>query len=323
MARKVFGQDDPVGKSLKMSDSTTVVITGVMDDIKNSVLPPMDMLLRVERATEFNPSISKQASGNAGASVTFLKMPPRQDMNTHREEVLAFFKERYWLYARGLATDVRYVPLREVYFEESDSAVLQQGDHTFVNLLLWAGLLVLFFSVFNYINLTVAQSGFRAKEVATRRLLGDSRCSVGFHLILEAVLLTLLSYGLAVLLAAALRPLASNLLQAEIDLAVLCSPEAILLSVLLIAVVGLLLCRHRLCAGCAGGVEVAGAMAFVLFVPDFHEYGVFASGWIVLFICFVFGPLFSKSACRPDEPLLDSESRVDLGTVSVVYGVLY
>ena len=239
-ARKVFGQENPVGKSLKMSDSTTVVIAGVMEDIKNSVLPPMDVLLRVERATEFNPSISKQASGNAGASVTFLKMLPGHDMNTHREEVLAFFKERYWLYARGLATDVRYVPLRDVYFEESDSAVLQQGDRSFVNLLLWAGLLVLFFSVFNYINLTVAQSGFRAKEVATRRLLGASRRSVGFHLVMEAVLLTMLSYGLAVLLAAALRPLASNLLQAEVDLSVLYSMKAVLLSVLLIAVVGLL-----------------------------------------------------------------------------------
>ena len=42
-------------------------------------------------------------------------------------------------------------------------------------ILLGVGLVVLVFAVMNYINLTVAQSGFRAREMAARRLLGASR----------------------------------------------------------------------------------------------------------------------------------------------------
>lgn len=38
-ARKVFGNDDPIGKSLRISDSTSVMVTGVMEDINRSVIP--------------------------------------------------------------------------------------------------------------------------------------------------------------------------------------------------------------------------------------------------------------------------------------------
>ena len=47
------------GKSLRISDSTSVMVTGVMEDINRSVIPNADLLVRIERVTEFNQSLSK------------------------------------------------------------------------------------------------------------------------------------------------------------------------------------------------------------------------------------------------------------------------
>ena len=60
-ARKIFGNDDPIGKSLRISDSTSVMVTGVMEDINRSVIPNADLLVRIRQVTEFNQSLSNES----------------------------------------------------------------------------------------------------------------------------------------------------------------------------------------------------------------------------------------------------------------------
>lgn len=86
------------------------------------------------------------------------------------------------------------------------------------------GLLILIFAVINYINLTVAQAGFRAKEMATRRLLGSLRGELFMRLMLESTLLTFISLIIGVLLALAVVPFVNDLLQTRVDMNVLGRP---------------------------------------------------------------------------------------------------
>ena len=238
-ARKIFGSEDPMGKSIRITDSTWVVVKGVMADMKNSLLPEEDLMLRVERVSEFNGSIGIDQAGNAGCTLVFLKMLPGRDMNTYREEVLDLYKERYWLFRKGFSTDVKFVPLRDAYFEVEEAWLTRAGDKQFVQVLAAVALMILLFAVFNYINLTVAQSGFRAKEVAIRRLSGASRFSVMSHLVGEALFLALCSYLMGLLLALAFQPVAENLLQATLDMSLLASAGGIAAALLLVLLTGL------------------------------------------------------------------------------------
>ncbi|MCM1532023.1 MAG: ABC transporter permease [Bacteroides sp.] len=238
-ARKLFGSEEPIGQSIKISEETSVTVTGVMYDISRSVIPYADLIVRVERAEEFNHFISKQNASNAGASVVFLKMYPGKDMNAHRDEVLEMYKERYWIFYREFCTDVCWKPLREAYFSAGGS-LIETGDKRFVSVLFAVGLLILFFAIFNYINLTVAQSGSRAKEMATRRLLGSSRGGIVFRLVVEALLLTAVSYLLALLLATAVKPVSERLLQTTLDFSLLLSPACIALAVGFVVLIGAL-----------------------------------------------------------------------------------
>lgn len=239
-ARKLFGQEDPIGKSVRISDSTSVIISGVMEDIRKSVIPYKDILVRVERASEFNGSIGMNNEGNAGCATVFIMTHKGADMTPRIPEVVEYFKKTFWLYKMGFAKEVGFVPLSELYFSSYNWSALEHGNRTFVLLLLSVGLLILVFAVFNYINLTVAQAGQRAKEMATRRLLGSSRGELFGRLIMESTMLTFISFIIGLFLAYAAVPLANKLLATKIYLTDALTPTWIGGTVCVLLLIGLL-----------------------------------------------------------------------------------
>lgn len=223
-SRKVFGSESPIGKSIRISDSTSVTVTGIMADINRSVVPYADLLLRIERVGEFNPGLTKTNASNAGSCVAFLLLKPDADLKVRAGEILEFFKERFWVYKQGFLKEMNILTIPEMYFSYSKYSSLNKGDKRFSMILMSVGILILIFAIINYINLTVAQAGQRAKEMATRRLLGSSRTDLFLRLMMEATLLTMVSFGIGLLLAIAALPFANDLLQVRLTLDVLATP---------------------------------------------------------------------------------------------------
>lgn len=73
-------------------------------------------------------------------------------------------------------------------------------------------------AVFNYVSMCVAQVSYRAKEMATRRLLGSSERSIFWRLMGESALFTVGAFLLALVLAKLVEPTASDVLQTRLDL---------------------------------------------------------------------------------------------------------
>lgn len=240
-ANKMFGTDNPVGQSIIIGDSLSFMVSGVMEDLKNSTLPYADILFRVERAQEYNWSIQMDNPRNAGSTAAFLMVNRGADLRDKTEDVLSFFKERYWIYKQGSRKQVGFEPLEDAYFSGIDmGGMLKSGNKRFVIVLLSVGILILIFAIFNYINLTVAQAGQRAKEMATRRLLGSSRKELFVRLMEESTLLTVLSFAIGWLLAYAAVPFVNNLLQPNtpIDLDTTFTPVWMLAGIALILLIG-------------------------------------------------------------------------------------
>ena len=238
-ARKLFGSGDPIGKSIRITDSTSVMVTAIMKDFRNSIIPYADLLLRIEGAGEFNPSLGMNSYNNAGATTPFLLMKEGADLRPKSEDVKAYLKEIFWPYQMDLWKEVTLTPMKELYFSNIGNNG-NSGDRRFVIVLMSVGILILIFAVFNYINLTVAQAGQRAKEMATRRLLGSSRIELFMRLMMESTLLTVISFILGFLLAVAVLPYANDLLQTRLILADLYKPEWIISGTVLILLIGAL-----------------------------------------------------------------------------------
>ena len=239
-ARKAFGNVDPFGKTITLNDSVSVTINGVMDDIKNSTIPYCDILLRIDNIKYFNSSMDSEAFYNAGSAFIFIMEKENARLEARADEMKTFFDEIFWLYKNGINKKVNFVPLKSIYFSEINGRMLKQGDRQLVMILMSVGIAILIFALINYINLTVAQSGFRAKEMATRRLLGSSRRELFIRLILESTLLCLISFMLALLLAAICAPYAAELLNTKLDITEAFSGWNILFSIILILILGII-----------------------------------------------------------------------------------
>ncbi len=110
----------------------------------------------------------------------------------------------------------------EVYFSDEN-----EGDLSFktcrksvVNILSVVVLLLLLSSVINYINLNLALTGKRAKEMATRMLVGSEKYRIVFSYIRESVLFTAVCFIIALALAWAVAPVAGTFLEGGVRMTV-------------------------------------------------------------------------------------------------------
>lgn len=236
-ARKLFGSEDVMGRAITVGDTLQMVVSGVVADLKHSTLPEADIIMPWRTVAAFNPSLAPDELNNAGSTTCAVLVHEGADFTSRAEDIAAWYKTFFWPYENGYWKEVRMESLANAYFSEWTSWPLLHGDKTFVVVLVSVGVVILVFAILNYINLSVAQAGFRAKEMATRRLLGSTRAELFWRLIYESVLMCLFSLVVAIFLALAIAPEAGNLLQVKLDTSVLLSPlwiGAILAFVLLV-----------------------------------------------------------------------------------------
>ncbi|WP_337940334.1 FtsX-like permease family protein [Parabacteroides sp.] len=241
-ANKFFGNEDPMGKTIRINDKLSLMVNGVMKDIRNSVIPDQDILFRIENINTLIPEGWIANYNSYGMTNVFVMEQEGVDITSRSKDIMDWFNTFVPAYMNGSVKGLSFIPLTELYFWEQTNPygfyAIERGNWQFVMILLSVGLLILLFAVINYINLTVAQTGFRAKEMATRRLLGSSRKELFSRLIMESTLLTTISFLVGLLLAFFFAPFVSDLLQKKVDLVEMITPLNGMIVILLIALIG-------------------------------------------------------------------------------------
>lgn len=239
-----FGDKDPLGQiiSFNYEGSFQLTVCGVYEDFGNSILKAPDVLIRGDLMPKINSSHDEFMS-NAGGGICFVMAYPGADLQGRHDDILDWCEENFWVY-KSLYDKVRIIPLRDMYFLNEGirygSDTIQFGNRSFVNLLLAMCLLLLAFAVLNYINMTTALTGFRAKEMATRRLVGADKRSIFLKVISESTLICGISMLLAILLAEALCPAVSRLLEYQVSIFKAITPVNVLLVLGFIVILGVL-----------------------------------------------------------------------------------
>ena len=136
-------------------------------------------------------------------------------------------------------SQVKLVRLDEMFNTDVQTS-LKKGDKVLMHSLLAVGLLLLISAMFNYINLNVALTSKRAKEMASRRLLGATKGEIIGKYLWESLAFTTVCMVLGILLAEALVPLVNRLLASDIGIRILYSPFYVASYLLIVVVVALL-----------------------------------------------------------------------------------
>lgn len=239
-----FGDKDPVGQVITFNWGQEIPLTvcGIYKDFGNSILKTPDVLMRGEMMPKTNSAHNEYMS-NAGGGICFLMTYPGADLMAKKGEMLDWMEENFWIY-KYRYDKVRIIPLKDMYFLEEGNqdwtGTIQFGNRSFVNLLMAMCILLLAFAILNYINMTTALTGFRAKEMATRRLVGAEKRSIFLKVISESTMICAISMLLAILLAEALAPVASRILEYQVSIFNAVTPVNILLVLGFILVLGIL-----------------------------------------------------------------------------------
>ncbi len=241
-AERCFDGKSPLGQRLRVNideGSADLTVTGVYEDFRNTVFPKADFIYRIEQFDVFCPNLLR--NGN-GTTELFFRLAAGADVTALEGMALKVLKEQDVLFQSGLFKDLTFIPFRKIHFSSEGSSHPFEGvvNLNFVCLFMAAGILLLVFALLNYISLTVAQIGFRAKEMATRRLLGEQRWGIVFRYIKEAFLLTLFAFAIALLLASWLEPMFVKLIGKNVNLFGQISAGGIALLVLLIVLLSFL-----------------------------------------------------------------------------------
>lgn len=215
---KIFPGGDAMGKNLELSGKTFIV-SGIFEDFENTCIGPCDLLYSFQALPIITGWKYILTHSIGSCNYTFFVLERENaDLSAKLTDMADHFKSYFWIFKDGLAKEMQMIQLRDVYFTDSIySPGLRVNNINFLYSLATMALLILLFAMINYINLSVAQSGFRAKEAATRRLLGGTKLQLFSNFIIESVLLCLLSIVIACFVASLLEPVFSNMMDCKIS----------------------------------------------------------------------------------------------------------
>ncbi len=210
LAKRVFN-GNPIGKPIKITyfdDKIESMICGVFKDATNSMVPYTDVFLNAEFDELYAVNEQKPFS-TVGQYMTLLKVNEGTDREQFAKKV-----EEVGLpnYSGSFVKAMPIYTLSEVFFAENQW-MFKKGNKPVLQMLTVMVLLLLLSAIFNYINLNMALSGKRAKEMATRRLHGATQGRIVMKYIIESVLFTAVCFVLAFLVAYALLPMMNGLLK--------------------------------------------------------------------------------------------------------------
>ena len=238
LARQLFGDKNPIGEQLQIVgerhvrmnnidpyDSTLVyTVSGIAKDFDHTVFPNETQLIasmqRFGAVMGYTLTNDAFAYGPTGTCKAFLMLRPGTSLDGKIKTIEKHLTDNYMLWSRMGEHQFTVTPLTDIMFAPQNNGYgMQKGDKTRLRILLAAVLAILFFAVSNYINLTVANTGFRAKEMATRRLFGSSQAEISLKLIAESTLMVAVCFVLGLILAFYFQTRAAELFRGKIDLA--------------------------------------------------------------------------------------------------------
>ena len=228
-ARRLFGDENPIGKSMLLENQYPFTVTGVIKDIEYFHMP----IRAVGSLITFGQDFLKRY--DSWEFPTYVLLPPQHDRALFTETI----NKR--LQSFGYEHDpFRLRSLNDIYFTKGieGERVTIHGDKDAVFIFITIAVLVLLISGINYVNLSTAKATLRAKEVGVKKMVGALRNQLVFQFLFESILIALVALPLAFLLAELALPVFAGFLESDLSIGIFYSPPYLAALVLLTIILG-------------------------------------------------------------------------------------
>lgn len=216
LAGKIFGNENPVGKSIAVifNGKTLFTVKGILKDrpsnshMKNDFLMSFDTGLTWDGYPD-NP----EPNWNGNNLYTYIKIDENTDVTALKTKIMSFKVE-------SLPFERHNMESLEAIHLHSDKPYEAQanGSASRINFLLAIAFIIILLSWLNYVNLSTAKSLERAKETGIRKVAGAQRPQIIVQSFLESLLLNLIAIAIAIVVVLLVLPVFNSFIGKELSL---------------------------------------------------------------------------------------------------------
>ncbi|MEQ8925036.1 MAG: ABC transporter permease [Fulvivirga sp.] len=198
VAKKYFGDDDPIGKNLEVGEEL-LVVSGVFEPLPSNTHFPFDFIRPFDA---FEVPYGYPVTLDDWGWISFHTYVLLKEGTDYKalEAKIPDFAKTHFEEERLNNFDYKFQPLSEIYFSNVYDEVNVKGNYAYVYALSCVGILLLVLAAFNFTNISTAKSLTRALETGVRKALGSSRNALWWRYLLEPLILTLFSVAVSLLI---------------------------------------------------------------------------------------------------------------------------
>ncbi|MES2277631.1 MAG: ABC transporter permease [Bacteroidota bacterium] len=250
MARKYFGNQDPINKTILLDDNKRECkVTGIFKPFPANAHMHPELLLSFSTLKDTTVYGEKQLRTNFGNNsfYTYLLFPKNYNVAKVESQLPAFLDK--YVNFKGMPPNIKTSQVTKLTLQKLtdihlrshlDDEVENNGDINRVYIFSVIALFILLIACINYMNLSTARSALRAKEIGIRKVIGAQRPEIIRQFLSESVLITWIALILAIALCAISLPYVNRFSDLHLSFSSLLSWQTILLIVLLPFVIGLI-----------------------------------------------------------------------------------
>jgi putative ABC transport system permease protein len=235
LAKKYFGDKDPVNQVVRLYNQYNLKVTGVFEALPaNSHIHPN---ILVAFNTLKDPQIygEERLLTNWGNNAfrTYIMLPDGYPAESLEKQFPAFINKHladsYGMPDASRLTTLSLQKLTDIHLHSHmDDEAEANGDIRRVYIFSAIALFILLIACINYMNLATARSVLRAKEIGIRKVSGAGKGELIFQFLTESVLITMVALVIAVMLTWFAFPLMNQLAGVELGIEQLMTPNVVL-----------------------------------------------------------------------------------------------
>ncbi len=244
IARKYFGDDNPLGKILRFGRSDDYTVTGIIESVPSNSHFSFDLVgsFRSRYPEEID---NLQQWGDLNRFI-YMRTTPDTKAEDLEGKVSSVIEERFGraLREKGILLNISLQPLTDIHlhydFAYEGDFDRQPGNVAYIILFTAIAIGVLLIACANFINLTTAASLRRAREIGIRKTFGADRGKLTFQFLMESIFYSMGALIIAILLIELALPSFNSMIQRELALDFFAHPVNIPVFLLFAALVGML-----------------------------------------------------------------------------------
>ena len=213
MANKFFGSTDVIGKTLKVDNTKSFVVAGVVKDLPENVSVKFEWLAPFKVFENDNHWLTNWGSNSV---LTFAELEPNTDVAAINKKLHNFVGDKQ----SGAIAKMSVYPMKRwrLYDSYDNSGKEKEGKIKYVHLFSLIAWIVLLIACINFMNLATARSEKRAREVGVRKVLGAGRFKLISQFIGESLFMAFVSTFIAVIIVFIALPGFNGLVEKQLSL---------------------------------------------------------------------------------------------------------